>query len=575
MTVLSLTVGLTRTALIALPLVAIQLTALDDQTAVALSLLFVFQLFKGIGYDIILHYYGWEANLYLMALLVVKSVPFVVIEYESLYLWAPLLLVEIVYTIGCNTKYKIYFDEWRFSAREDRDLRGSQKELSNKARTTGGFEVVSWRNVVLFCALVTAFNAARAADMWYHTGAQFDSIYNNFDSLFFWSIIAETFVTIVFILRLRSLYSPYETDFWKDIGGLIFIYMYFEAVTAWVLPSASLIAVSYAMVGCILAMSLVIERQVTQNHANRVEFLGGVIVQWALKAFEIVLSEPVGQVAFVLLGSSIAYFTRDTWYTTTVHFPVEVSQFGCAVQELIDGPVRTFFEFVNNPEYDDLLVLISIYLSRIRIKVTQAIYIVYPYLQAGCEGATVSVVPIHTYWTIPFFAMTWFAALLLVLQVFPEAQRIVDKAGFWITAFTAAFTSFLVVQLLGDAYVNFWYLILEDTVFQRSYTDSGYWASCAQILQMIVCLAMYYHKVEDEKARRALSGKRGTDLSLTSLQNVLDKFASPLWLFIGLGIALLVLGFYSPLPVDNISVVRITQDGPPAWLHNTTNHSMS
>jgi hypothetical protein len=570
MTVLSLSVGLIRTALIALPLIAIQLTAIDDQAAVALSLLFVFQLFKGIGYDIILHFYGWEANLYLMALLLVKSVPFVVIEYESLYLWTPLLLVEIAYTTGASTKYKIFFDEWRFGAREDRDFRGSKKESDNKARTAGGFEVISWKNVVLFCVVVTAFNAARAADMWYHAGTQFDSIANNFDSLLFWSIIAETFIAIIFILRLRSLYSPYENDFWQDIGGLIFIYMYYEAVTAWVLPSASLIAISFAMVGAILLMCLVIERQVTQTHAGRIEFLGDVVVQWAIKAVEILLSEPLGQVIFVLLSSAIAFFTRDTWYTTTVRFPQPVTQFTCATQEFIDGPVRNLFEFLTDPRWVELLTFINIYTSRLRIKITQVIYQVYPYLQAGCEGASVAVVPIHTYWTVPFFAMTWFAALLLVLQVFPEARRIVDRSGFWILAFTATFTSFLVVQLLGDSYVNFWYLIVQDTTFERSYTSTGYFASCAQILQMVVCIAMFHHKVNDEKARKELSGKGGSRGSLTKVENLLDKFASPLWLFVGLGVALLVLGFYSPIPVDDISVVRITPSGPPAWLHNTT-----
>jgi hypothetical protein len=570
MTVLSLSVGLIRTALIALPLIAIQLTAIDDQAAVALSLLFVFQLFKGIGYDIILHFYGWEANLYLMALLLVKSVPFVVIEYESLYLWTPLLLVEIAYTTGASTKYKIFFDEWRFGAREDRDFRGSKKESDNKARTAGGFEVISWKNVVLFCVVVTAFNAARAADMWYHAGTQFDSIANNFDSLLFWSIIAETFIAIIFILRLRSLYSPYENDFWQDIGGLIFIYMYYEAVTAWVLPSASLIAISFAMVGAILLMCLVIERQVTQTHAGRIEFLGDVVVQWAIKAVEILLSEPLGQVIFVLLASAIAFFTRDTWYTTTVRFPQQITQYACAAQELIDGPVRTLLEFLSNPRWNDLLFIIEVYLSRIRIKLTQVIFSTYPYLQAGCEGASVAVVPIQTYFTIPFFATTWLAALLLVLQVFPEAERITNHAGFWITTFAASFASFLVIQLLGDSYVNFWYLVVQDTSFHRSYSDTGYWASCAQILQMVVCIAMYHHKVNDEKARNELSGKGGSRGSLNKAQSILDKFASPLWLFVGLGIALLVLGFYSPTPIDSIDVVKITPDGPPAWLHNTS-----
>jgi hypothetical protein len=87
---------------------------------------------------------------------------------------------------------------------------------------------------------------------------------------------------------------------------------------------------------------------------------------------------------------------------------------------------------------------------------------------------------------------------------------------------------------------------------------------------MVVCIAMFHHKVNDEKARKELSGKGGSRGSLTKVENLLDKFASPLWLFVGLGVALLVLGFYSPIPVDDISVVRITPSGPPAWLHNTT-----
>jgi hypothetical protein len=324
-------------------------------------------------------------------------------------------------------------------------------------------------------------------------------------------------------------------------------------------------------VGAILLMCLVIERQVTQTHAGRIEFLGDVVVQWAIKAVEILLSEPLGQVIFVLLSSAIAFFTRDTWYVTIIHFPPEVTQLTCAAQDLIDGPIRTLFEFLNDPEWKDLLFLIEVYLSRIRIKLTQIIYETYPFLQAGCEGASVSVVPIHTYLTIPFFAMTWLAALLLVLQVFPEAQRVTDKAGFWIIAFAATFSSFLVVQLLGDLYISFFYLLVEGTIFERVYTNTGYWASCAQILQMVVCLAMYHHKVNDEKARKELIGKGTSRGSLSKGQSILDRIASPLWLFVGLGITLLVLGFYSSVPVDNVSVIKITPNGPPAWLHNTSN----
>jgi hypothetical protein len=574
MTVVSLVVGLTRTGLILLPLIALQLTALDDQAAVGLSFLFTFQLWKGIGYDIISHYFGWEANLYLMALLLIKAVPFITIEYEALYVWLPLLAVELIYTIGVNTRYRRYFDEWRFSARADVEFRGEEADKRRgKVRSSDEtFEAISWRNVLLLAFIVSAFNGARAFVMWYHTGAEFDSVANDYDSLLFWSFVFEGGVALIMVLRLRSLYTPHQDDFWKDVGGILVIYMWYQGAVGWILPSAALIALTYSMIAAVFVACLMIERQVTHAHAKRAEFLGQVVVQWFYKAMDLAFSEPVGQIQFILLTSAIAFFMRDVWFTTTIYFAYPVTRLTCAAQGFMDGPIQQFFLFLDNPKYAGLLVVPAIYLSRVRIKLRRIIFLVYPYLQAGCSGAIAAVTPIYATWTIPFFALTWLVALLIMLQVFPEAQRITTKSTFWILAFVASLSSFFVVQLVGDGTVSFWYLLDNDNEFSRSYSDTGYWALAFQIMQMILCVSMYNHKVDDEKARRETSKGPSSSTSkiATSAWSLLNQITSPLYVFGGAA-ALLVVAIYTDAPVDDMSIVKIDSTGPPQWLRNTTN----
>ena len=331
MTFASLCVGLIRTALLALPIVAIQFTARDPETATAVSLLWVVQLFKGIGYDIVQHFAGTEANAYLVAILCVKTLPYISIEWDSLSFWVPLLAVELVYMLALRTSYRVEFDEWRFS--EEQERQGSSK---------GHHALISWASVAVLFVVVTGFNAVRVGLFYLAAEPTLDVRYNDIDTLLLWSYAVETVVAGLLVLRVRSLYTPTSVDFWRDVGGVFAIYLYYQLVTLWILPTGALFAVTIGMIAVVIVALVVVDYQVTNTDDGFAEFVLEVVVQWFWELVAIVFSEPMAQVLFLVTCSILAYGGLVTWYVTQTTFPLFIQELTCPITTFINGAYPHF-----------------------------------------------------------------------------------------------------------------------------------------------------------------------------------------------------------------------------------------
>jgi len=566
----SLAVGLIRTALLALPVVAVQFTARDPETSVAVSLLWAVQLLKGFGYDVVQHFAGTEANAYLVALLCVKTLPYIGIEWESLEYWIPLLFVEIVYSIALRTSYRVYFDEWRFSEKQAEAIQHRGKKHGDRSN----HNAISWLSLLLLFGVVTAFNAVRVILFYFHTEATLDLEYNDDGTLLMWCSLAETLLAAVLVLRLPSLYTPSSTDFWKDAGGVIFIYLYYVFVTLWIMPDAALLGVSIAMIACTVLALVAVDHQVTVTDNGIVEFAGEVLVQWFWELVAIIFSEPIAQVLFLVMCSVLAYGGRSVWYTTVITFPLWLQEATCPVVSFLDGPVQVFYTVTGDPQIASIIAVLAVYISRIRIKIARIMTVAYPGMAAACGGATTSVAPLQIVWLVPFLGFPWFFGLLLTLQVFPEAHRITTKSSFWAMTFVACLLSMLVIQATGDLFVSFFYVILNGSRYDRTYTDTGAWLTMVQLFQLALCCAMFYHRHQDEEIRKQVlhtaSSPGALKKAATKVVNLADRVLTPTWMFAAISVALFVFSVLAGPPVDSIQFVQIPNNQVPTWITNNT-----
>lgn len=574
MTVLSVSVGCIRVALLVLPLIAVQFTSLSDEAAIAVSLVWIPDLFKGLGFDVKSHYFGAEASIYFLLIVVVKTIPYLIIEYESLEFWVPVAFVEIVFLIAVHTNYRIFFDEWRYNVEEEEKLEGEKKraDASDSTRQeldASEFAHISFLNWLLLVVTVVGFNGARIALFWYNGKGTLDSIYYDENTLLLYSMVAETVIAGLLMLRIRSMYSPYSRDYWEGCGGLIFMYVYYQLAIVWILPTWAEIGLTIGMMVTMMFVAVVIERQVTQNHLDREQFFGLVLIQWAGKLVDIMLSEEMGQIIFIALCSILAYLSREVWFETHVDYPSSIQTAACPPQQVIDGVVANYFQITTNSSYSKYFVIPNIPLSRIRIRLRSLIYAVYPYLQAGCEGSDTQVTPISTYWVAPFFVLALATAVLLAVQVIPEGRRVVNTGVFWIMVFTAVVLAFVVLQFTGDVNVSLWYLVLDGVQVNRSYTWPGILGSIVMFVMMFIALSVYRHKSHDAEIRKLLGrgeGESGSPSILAKTEKALDAVADPQYILLAGSITLLVYSILSGGPVENISILYNQDLGPPTWL---------
>jgi hypothetical protein len=571
MGVVSLLVGLVRLALLGMPIVAIAMTSRDVMTVVAVSLLWTVQLFKGLGYDVVQHYLGTEANLYTTALLAIKTVPYIEMDAASLEYWVPVLFVELVYYLAHYTPLAAEFDNWRFSAKQQQAL-----------KTTGRVEhqLISWRSTLLLAVVVTGFNAVRVGLLAGAAEGTLDLSYNDEGTLLLWSYLAESVVALLMVVRLRSLYTPSSTDFWRDAGGVVFIYLFYQLVTLWILPTPALFGVTIAMIACTVLALVAVDKQVSANTDNWFEYLGEVLVQWLYELVGIVFSEPVAQVLFVAGCAITAYGSLWPWYSTTTTFPSFVRQITCAPAGLINGPIQVLYRTMSNPRWANLVAIIDLFISRNRIKATNLLTTTYGAINGACNGYTLVTTPLLLLWLTPFLALPWFAGLLVCLQVFPEARRIVTMSGFWALTFVLCLVSFTMVQFLADIKVTIFYLFLDDTTVEREYTDEGRWVLMVQLFQMILLLTLFYNRHRDEVTLEELSPasarKPGVLVkSIGTVGRVIDEILAPELLLWGASAFLFVVSLMLGPPIDHVTVVPYTDETLPDWLLNAPGDSFT
>ena len=202
-------------------------------------------------------------------------------------------------------------------------------------------------------------------------------------------------------------------------------------------------------------------------------------------------------------------------------------------------------------EFESLFKIIDLFIARIRARVHLILVASYPNLTDACSGASFAMVPLRVIWLIPFVAIPLFVGLLITLQVFPESRRMVTRSTFWAVAFVACLLEFMCSQFLADASSTIFYLFLNGTSVDRTYTTNGVWLTMLQLFRMSLCMSMFYHRHRDEEIRKQLDltkKQRGTGV-LTSISGICERFFdavfTPSTLFWGLSTIFVILSLMS------------------------------
>lgn len=610
MSLQSLLIGLYRVALILFPFIAIYYTADDQNAFFAISLLFVFEFSRGWGYSAIEHIYGLESYFYISVIIVCKALPNVYLDYNAVGFWSGVVFLEVVYIVLRFTSYRIYIDQWRYSIQQQEKLRGEQERsgwlFSKTYAEQGkeGLEHISFRNLCLLVGTVALFNIGRLLNLYFNyystspvIGYSYEQcipcVCDSFDpdcsctddtycqtiyapastenwyssnNLIVYTSAVETLVVIVMIVRLSYHgYSEDQRDVVKDYSGLIFVYLYLNLVMLLSLDAYS----AYITIGMIvftMGALVLVEKQMAKRGGTWANSFVASIIGWVLGLWEVFKSEPILQLLYIILLALTMYGSTQKWYISKIFFANTVRTFTCAPYKVLVGPVKSFYVFTSNEAVADGLAIVTTELSRYRIKLADLIAYTLPHLQTGCFGFFTNVVPWDDLILVAFMALTWFTGLLLILQVFPEARRLVQTSKYWAFCLIVCFMSIIATQAFGDVQGWVFWSILSST-YSRTYSNIGYGMIFTQVGLCIVACMLFFDKTNDESIREQIAnGTKVSGKATDAIKPYLDVLLRPGVLLIIVSVSIFIALTIQGGPIDSIQLDYIGDDNRPDWL---------
>lgn len=515
---ISLLVGLFRITVAVAPVVAASLTTTDSADFLTLILLYIFSLFRALGYDLIEHAYGLEALLFSYVFVALKTAVYITSVDDSLYVWLPVIISETIFQLirhippgkdGYKTWYQqlpVYLDYWRYTNSELYYAKG------NKDPTDTAIPTITWYGTGVMLFLIAIYNGLRVAVIYFGLWNQ-DGVYASASTEAVYATLIEFVAGIVFVIRLKAMTPKYYTqhsDWWRGQGGLWCLYLFYQICEA-VSARDSFAIVIPVMVPIMFASSIWtyghMLRKGVADASNVSKWYQYVeLIQRAIyDLLQFLILEPCLQVYFIMLIFFIGKSSDYEWYQTVVTFPVQIQIASCPILSFVDNVVSQFFDL---PINDDLKAVINIILDLfmgIRLQAYMVVQTVYPMIYQACNGAIYWMQPTNDILLLLTLCLPWMTGMILFLQFWPEAERLVLSYFFWITSVGLTLGSLVTTQAFADVSVTVWYLFMQST-YTRNYTQTGVGVLVAQILLVVICMVMTYYRIVDSFNQR-VTGK--------------------------------------------------------------------
>jgi len=528
----TLTLAFYRSWLLVGPLACAYLTLKQQSDFLAVSLIWILSLFRGLGYDIVQHEWGEEASAYAFMFVVLKTIPYLDLSTPIAYIWIGVLGSEIGFVLLKRLPYfklRDYLDVWRYTE-DNTEVNAERARVKFSATNIGLLAVVStifgairfvliFRNqyVAVFDTSVQSqeygynrpYIAADENGVLQYTPSFFDPIGFTYDSVALYTAVAELCVVIVFIYRIPFFSQP-ANDVWKSGLGVFMVYLYYNACT--LIPifndSTQVNTVALTMSQCIVTFILIAGLNgFASSISNGVVMLvREVLISIKNGLFDVIgvlFAEPVLQVLFIIGNAFVIYNMNKFWYTSFITFSSLIRQVACVPMFVIENPVKVFYEFTNDDNFQQHLLPVLPEIASVRLAISKVMSLAYPSLRQACRGASYSFMPTNDYFISILFGGSFIMAAISSFQVFPEVAKYTRSPSFWSTAVFVQALALAVSQFAADAeVVVFWFF--SQSTFTRVYTPTGKAVIAMQCFLMFISVLLARHRTNAEEFDKTL-----------------------------------------------------------------------
>ncbi len=595
----SLSIGLLRILEGIAPIIAASYTTKDPDQFLSLCLVFTFSVLNALGYDVIEHHYGFEAEVYSYLFAALKVVPYINDLSTFYYYWLPVICINIVFQllkhipptqgVGYEHWYQeipVFLDSWRYTESELYDA-DHGKDTRPKDKPV---PALAWYTTGVMLAMMILYNGLRGLMLYYNVWVT--DVYARDSIEAEYSILIEGLLGCIFILRLPAITPRYFTehsDFWRGIGGLFMMYLFYQ-ITIIVAAKDSQLVIMIVMVLIMFFSALWIYRYLADGvgiaRESETSYLYEYFELLQRGVYDLLIlasSEPMLDVYYVMICAFIGLSSTTQWYVSTVSFPQGIRAAFCPLLGFVDDIVKFIYVGLSG-DLTTVLGLMFQAMGRIKLQVYTYLRIGYPVLEQACNGAVTFMTPTHDIMITLSMAIPWIPGLLLLIQFFPEADLIESSEYFWVTAAGCCFSSLFTTQVYADVTSTFWYIFVPDTTFSREYSTTGAGVATLQVVQLLICFGKCYHRHYALKVQKRLHktiAPAGTETSasvvgsvtsavaehskivITNLENII--FGPSYWLITS-GCTVLVYAVNAGSPFVNVGFQALPNVLPP-WLN--------
>ncbi len=516
----SLSIGLLRILEGIAPIIAASYTTKDPDQFLSLCLVFTFSILNALGYDVIEHHYGFEAEVYSYLFAALKVAPYINDLSTFYYYWLPVICINIVFQllkhipptqgVGYEHWYQeipVFLDSWRYTEVE---LYNADHGIDTRPKDKP-VPALAWYTTGVMVSMMILYNGLRGLMLYYNVWVT--DVYARDSIEAEYSILIEGLLGCIFILRLPSITPRYFTehsDFWRGIGGLFMMYLFYQ-ITIIIAAKDSQLVIMIVMVSVMFFSALWIYRYLADGvgiaHESETSYVYQYFELLQRGVYDLIVlavSEPILDVYFVMICAFIGLSATTQWYVSIVSFPQSIQSAFCPLLDFLDNIVRFVYDTGLPPALVTALSLMFQAVARIRLQIFTYLQIGYPVVYQGCNGAITFMTPTHDIMITLSMGIPWIAGLLLLIQFFPEADLIESSEYFWVSTAGLCFSSLFTTQVYADVTSTFWYIFVPGTTFARTYSSTGAGVATLQVVQLLICFGKCYHRHYALKVQKRL-----------------------------------------------------------------------
>jgi len=518
MTLRSVFLGFLLTAVAIAPIYAIETTASDHGSAVALLLLWLVIIMRGFGYDLVEHVYGAEIGVYVMALVLIHTFGLIDTDVHSLEVWLVVVVLEVVYQVlRLFPSFYRYIDEYGYSEHELEQVKLQEAQKHWYSSSPELLHPLSWRE---YTALCSAFLAGVVPLCAYRyttllVAGESPTSLANLPLLVSW-LEAPLLLLIVFRHQIRA--KTVEEDFWIDYGNLYVLCALLDVAR---IPALDWVGTVIVLVEFVLVLVVL---TAAHHKANNVHSVGwGAYFFISLNDFvgtvlHTVLFDTIGtQIVYVLCNLYVMYVSDSVMYNSHVSFGYVIEDATCAVLDVVNNYIAPGFEALDgetipggstNPlaidAWEFFLDSFGMALESILNMIRLWMVAVYPFIADACHGYSDAMAPTGNLLVLAGVVVGVFPTIFVLLQGFPEAKKLVRGTTFWAVAAMLSLFTVLVIQLCGDPEVYIWSIFVF-CVYTRNYTTIGVVTVVVQVAVVVVCALEVFDRLMEERERKLVA----------------------------------------------------------------------